>query len=62
MALHWWVSLGPDVTWPGATYRMSHGQEPLTGCHWPGNRAVLAKEYIYYIVKKTWHSPCGAYL
>jgi hypothetical protein len=42
--------------------RMSHGQEPLTGCHWPGDRAVLANEYIYYIVKKTWHSPCGAHL
>jgi 6-phosphogluconolactonase (cycloisomerase 2 family) len=20
---------------------MSHGQEPLTGCYWPGDRAVL---------------------
>ena len=31
----------------------SHGRASLTGCHWPGDRAVLAtKGYIYYIVKK----------
>jgi hypothetical protein len=29
------------------------------GCHWLKGRVVLAKEYIYYIVKKTWHSTAG---
>ena len=42
MALHWWVSLGPDVTWPGATYRMS-----LAG----RSCRVGQRIYIYYIVK-----------
>jgi hypothetical protein len=42
--------------------RMSHGQASLlTGCHWPGGRVVLANEYIYYIVKKTWHSTGGCH-
>ena len=42
--------------------RVSHGRASLHGCHWLDGRVVLAKEYIYYIVKPTWHSPCGAHL
>ena len=31
---------------------------PPDGRHWLDGRVVLAKEYIYYIVNKTWlHSP-----
>ena len=46
-----------DATWPGVTWPGVTGE-----CHWLDDRVVLAKEYIYYIVKTTWHSPCGAHL
>jgi len=57
MALHWWMSVG------GCNVVGCHmGRASLAGCHWLNGRVVLAKEYIYYIVNKTWHSPCGAHL
>ena len=42
-----------DATWSAVT--------GWAGCHWLNGRVVLANEYIYYIVKKTWHSTGGCH-
>ena len=54
MAFHWWASL-----WANGHVAVNNVYIPPDGRHWLDGRVVLAKEYIYYIVNKTWHSTDG---